>query len=48
MQRPIAVGPVIVERQAIAARDRANAEAALQLGRDLEAARKDDTVDLLW
>jgi hypothetical protein len=48
MKRPIAAGPVIVERQAIAARDRVNAESAPDLGRDLEAAGKDDAFDLPW
>jgi hypothetical protein len=48
MKRPVAVGPVIVERQTIAARDRVDAEAAPELGRDLEAAGKDDAVDFIF
>ena len=48
MKRPVAVGPVIVERQAVAALDRVNAEAAPELGRDLEAAGKDDAVDFIF
>jgi hypothetical protein len=40
MKRPVAVGPVLLERQAIAARDRVYAESAFHLGRDLAGSVK--------
>jgi hypothetical protein len=48
MKRPVAAGPVIVERQAIEARNPVNDESAPELGRDLEAAGKDNAVDFIF
>src|SRR5262249_14456899 len=48
VERPIAIGPVIIKRQAAAALDHINAPSTIKIARDLKTARANQAVDRVF